>query len=98
MPGAYKEELCGRVHIEALATGTPVITYRTGGSSEAIDERTGVVVEQGDVEALAEAIRKMKIRPLSSDDCRARAEDFFDKDKCFEEYIRLYEKLLYNKE
>lgn len=86
------------VNIEALAAGTPVITYKTGGSPEAIDEKTGVVVEQGNVEALAEAIRKMKIHPLSFDDCRVRAEDFFDKNKCFEEYIRLYEKLLYNKE
>lgn len=48
------------VNIEALAAGTPVITYRTGGSPEAIDERTWAVVEQGNVEALADAIRKMK--------------------------------------
>ncbi len=84
-------------NLEALACGTPVITYRTGGSPEAIDERTGVVVEQGDVEALAKAIRNMKVRPLTSYDCRRRAEQYFDKDKCFEEYIRLYEKLLYHK-
>ena len=81
------------VNLEALACGTPVITYNTGGSPEAIDEKTGVVVEQGDVEALANAIIKMKCHPFSSTDCRKRAEEFFDKDKCFEEYIRLYEKL-----
>lgn len=82
------------VNLEALACGTPVVTYRTGGSPEAIDERTGVVVGQGDVEALAEAIRKMKVSPLSSDDCRKRAEQYFDKDKCFEEYINLYQSLI----
>ena len=44
------------VNIEALASGTPVVTYRTGGSPEAIDERTGFVVEQGDISGLVDAI------------------------------------------
>ena len=82
------------VNLEAFACGTPVITYRTGGSPEAIDEKTGVVVEQGDVKALADAIVRMKEYPLASSDCRKRAEEEFDKDKCFEKYIGLYEKLL----
>lgn len=82
------------VNLEALACGTPVITYRTGGSPEAVDEKTGFVVEQGDINALADAIRRMKEHPLSSTDCRKRAEEHFDKDKCFEKYIELYEKLL----
>lgn len=82
------------VNLEALACGTPVITYRTGGSPEAVDDKTGVVVEQGNVDALADAIRKMKNLPPSSTDCRKRAEEHFDKDKCFEKYIELYESLI----
>lgn len=82
------------VNLEALACGTPVITYRTGGSPEAIDKKTGVVVEQGDVNGLVEAIYRMKENPLSSADCRKRAEECFDKDKCFEKYVELYEKLI----
>ena len=82
------------VNLEALACGTPVITYRTGGSPEAIDEKTGVVVEQGDINGLAVAIQKMKESPLSSADCRKRAEDYFENDKCFEKYIELYNGLL----
>ena len=81
------------VNIEAFACGTPVITYRTGGSPEAIDEKTGVVVEQN-VKELADAICRMKEKPLSAVDCRKRAELYFDKDKCFEEYIKLYEHLV----
>lgn len=80
-------------NLEAMACGTPVITYRTGGSPEAVDEQTGVVVEQGNVDALADAIRKMKANPLSSEACRKRAEELFDKDKCFEKYIELYEEI-----
>ena len=82
------------VNLEALACGTPVITYRTGGSPEAIDDKTGVVVEQGNVDALADSIRKMKKLPPSSADGRKRAEEHFDKDKCFEKYIELYENLI----
>ena len=85
------------VNLEALACGTPVITYRTGGSPEAVDDKTGIVVEQGDINALADAIRKMKEHPLSSAACRKRAEEHFDKDKCFEKYIDLYEELLKGK-
>lgn len=84
------------VNLEALACGTPVITYKTGGSPEAIDGKTGVVIEQGNVEALANAIMQMKEQPLSSEDCRRRVEECFDKDKCFEEYIELYNDLLKN--
>ena len=82
------------VNLEALACGTSVITYRTGGSPEAVDEKTGIVVEQGDIDALADAIRLIKESPLSSAACRKRAEERFDKDKCFEKYIELYESLL----
>ena len=82
------------VNLEALACGIPVITYDTGGSPEAIDQYTGIVVPQGDVKALSEAIIKIKDNPMSSEKCRARAEKYFDKDKCFRQYIELYEDLL----
>lgn len=84
------------VNLEALACGTPVITYRTGGSPEAVDEKTGVVVEQGDVKGLYEAIINLEKLPLLSSDCRKRAVQYFDKDKCFEKYISLYNSLLSN--
>lgn len=82
------------VNLEALACGTPVITYNTGGSPEAIDEQTGFVVPQGDVAALAKAIVYLKENPLSLEACRKRAELLFDKDKCFQQYVDLYEELM----
>ena len=95
-------------NLEALACGTPVITYRTGGSPEAISDvenvkivkdgvecyPTGMVVEQGNIAGIVESIRELHAHPLSAEDCRKRAETYFDKDKCFEEYIELYESLL----
>lgn len=82
------------INIEALACGTPVITYKTGGSPEIIDEKTGVVVEQGNLEALTHAITSLREKPLDSEECRKRAETLFNKEERFKDYINLYEKLL----
>lgn len=83
-------------NLEAMACGTPVITYRTGGSPEALTPDTGVVVEQGDIEALTEAITMVcnKGKEHYHDACRRRAEEHFDKQICFEKYLDLYNELL----
>lgn len=80
-------------NLEAIACGTPVITYNTGGSPEAVDENTGAVVVQGDVEALAIAIEKFSAMDCK-EACLKRAESLFDNKKCFNAYISLYNKLL----
>ena len=81
-------------NLEALACGTPVITYDTGGSPEAIDSSTGIVIPQGDIEGFACAIKRLQVSPLLSIDCTNRASQYFDKNICFEEYIKLYDELL----
>lgn len=84
------------VNLEALACGTPVVTYRTGGSPEAIDDKTGIVVEKGDITSLASSINEILDHPerYRSDDCRERAERCFNKDIQFGKYIDLYEEIL----
>lgn len=84
------------VNLEALASGTPVVTYRTGGSPEAVDEHTGIVVEQGNVEAMASAVETIcnKGKAAYTDACRQRAVEHFNKDERFEDYITLYDSLL----
>lgn len=83
-------------NLEALACGTPVITYCTGGSAEAIDESTGFIVEQGDLEDVANKIDIIK--RFGKDKymlkCCKRAIDLFDKRNRYDEYIQLYEKLV----
>jgi glycosyltransferase involved in cell wall biosynthesis len=45
--------------VEALAVGTPVLATRTGGVAEVVEDGVnGLVVEPGDVDALAAAIRR----------------------------------------
>ena len=80
--------------VESMACGTPVIVYNNTGQANIPSEDTGLLVETGDIDALTAAIRQMKESPLSSEACRKRAEECFDKDKCFEEYIELYESLM----
>lgn len=84
------------VNLEALACGTPVVTYRTGGSPEAIDENTGIVVEKGNISSLAESIIEVLNNPTkySSQGCRKRAENHFNKNIQFGKYIDLYENIL----
>lgn len=84
------------VNLEALACGIPVVTYRTGGSPEAVDEKTGIVVEQGDVEGLLNSIERIKESDnlYNGDLCRKRAEECFDKNNCYQQYINIYNELL----
>lgn len=85
-----REEVLGLVNIEALACGTPVLTFKTGGSPECIDPTCGSVVDCDDVDALeAEIIRICKEKPYSAPACRTFASQFSQENR-FEEYIQLY--------
>lgn len=84
------------VNLEALACGTPVVTYKTGGSPEAVDANTGIVVDKGDFKGLVDAIHfiyshKEQYTPT---ECRRRAEKCFDRNACFLDYIDLYQSIL----
>jgi glycosyltransferase involved in cell wall biosynthesis len=82
------------VNIEALACGTPVLTFETGGSPEIIDEACGSVVKCDDLDAFVNEIQRICTeKPYSKEACLKRSEDF-DNKKCFEKYIKLYEEML----
>lgn len=83
------------VNLEAIACGTPVVTYRTGGSVEAVTEKTGCIVEQGDVKGLLDAVRQIEKNEkiLYALNCRAHALANFRKEERYEDYLKLYENL-----
>lgn len=83
-------------NLEALACGTPVITYRTGGSVEAVSEGTGFIVEKGDLQGVLSAARAVKAagKARFRSGCRDRAVKKFNRDERFAEYADLYEEIL----
>ena len=74
-------------NLEAIACGTPVITYQTGGSPESA--KVGKVVEQGDIKGLKAAIMVAKKVPFDP-----KAIAFLDKEYCYQLYDQLYESLI----
>ena len=87
-----REDNYPTVNMESIACGTPVITFKTGGSPEMIDSSTGIVVECNDTEAMCDAIIKVCTqKPFLRDMCLNKAQSF-DKHKKFSEYVQLYER------
>lgn len=80
----------GNVHVEALGCGCPVVsTDSPSGPADILDNgRFGPLVPIGDVDALAQAMRKTLERPLPADTLKARAMDFHV-DKVIEHYRTL---------
>ncbi len=97
------------VNLEALACGTPVITYRTGGSPEALGEipgtspgmtegtsSIGAVVEQGDIDGILQHILAFidTDRAEISKRCRKFAVENFNKADRYKDYIGLYDDMM----
>lgn len=88
-----REDTLPTVNMESLACGTPVLTFRTGGSPEIIDETCGSVVDVDDIDSLEkEIIRICETKPYSKEACLERAK-LFDMNDRFKEYIDLYKEL-----
>lgn len=81
--------------IEAIAAGTPVITYDTGGSGEIIDSNTGILVKKYDVQGLLNAIMTVKEKTKKHYEpyCIKRSQ-IFNHEKMVESYIKLYKEVV----
>lgn len=82
-------------NLEAIACGTPVLTYNTGGSPESIDPNSGWVINKGGIDDVVDIIKSSQRKSERTIDlCVNRAKECFDNNKCFSEYIQLYDRLL----
>ncbi|CEO09855.1 group 1 glycosyl transferase [[Clostridium] sordellii] len=80
-------------NLEALACGTPVLTFETGGSVECVDEKCGAIVPKKELENLKQQIIKIKENNFDSADCIKKSKKY-DKRKRYDDYIRIYRKQL----
>lgn len=84
------DETFGLTTVEAQACGTPAVVYATDGCPETLLTEDSVLVAQGDREALVRAVREVAQRGVRVDD---HAADRLDKDRAYEKYVRLYERV-----
>ncbi len=84
----------GLVMAEAMASGTPVIAYPSGASSEVVkNKETGFIVK--DVKGMKKAIKD--IEKIDRKKCRERVEKYFSTEKMVEDYENLCYKLIRQK-
>lgn len=83
-------------NLEALACGTPVITYATGGSVESVNESTGLIARKGDLNDLLAKIQTLKANGKASytKACREYAEAHFARTAKYQLYVDLYTRML----
>ncbi len=81
------------VNLEALARGTPVVVFRTGGCPEAVTEACGTVVDKGDTAAFCQAVQTLcENKGAYTQACIERAKRF-DANATFRAYLALYKEL-----
>jgi glycosyltransferase involved in cell wall biosynthesis len=81
----------GLVMIEALATGTPVVTTPSGAAPEIVDDGVTGYLRAG-CAGLAEAL--LAAADLDRAACRAATESRFSTDRMVSDHVRLYDELL----
>ena len=70
--------------------------HRTGGSPEAVDEFTGYIANQGDIESVCKLVKSVCSieKDVFKRVCRQRVIDNFSSSVQYEEYYMMYNQLL----
>ncbi|MGU8716505.1 glycosyltransferase [Clostridium perfringens] len=79
-------------NLEALACGTPVITFNTGGSIESIYSNAGIVIQNNDIQAIYNTIKDFKLGNFEETNIINRATQY-NKNKKYKEYLNFYYKI-----
>ncbi len=84
------------VLLEAMAAARPVVATPVGGTPElVVDGETGLLVPAGDVDALADALRRLlddpELAARMGEAGRRRVEERFTAERMVERVLELYE-------
>ena len=92
-------ETFGLTVVEGYACGTPAVVYDNTATPSLITPETGFVVENHNYRMAYSAIQQIKLNGKQhySEACISLAREKYNKDKCFEKYVELYEELLNGK-
>lgn len=88
-----REDNFPTVNIEALSCGTPVITFKTGGSAECISAECGIIVDKENIKKLVEAIISAKNKPFDRKKCAQKGAEY-TRERQTDAYLKIYEKFL----
>ena len=90
------EEACGKVTIEALACGTPVIALDSTSNPEQIGDSCGYVVKENHMEDIYRSIDHVyrNTKDYYSQGCINYARKNFNKEDCLNEYMKLYHEII----
>jgi glycosyltransferase involved in cell wall biosynthesis len=88
------EDTFPTTNIEALACGTPVVTYKSGGSPESITDKCGIAVSRSNISAVAAAIDVITTGRDMKRSCLERAAMYGSYERFGQYYDEVYEKIL----
>ncbi len=84
----------GRIAIEAMAAGKPVIGSAIGGIKETINEQNGILVPPGDVEQLRSALQLLisnnELREKLGKQNKEKIQELYGEEKITEQLLSLY--------
>lgn len=84
------EDTFPTVDMEAQSCGAPAAVYETDGCPETLVTGNSVLTAQGDLDGLEHAVRDVVRRGVRVAPCETER---FDKERTYEEYIRLYKRM-----
>ena len=61
-----------------------------------LDEKSGIVIEKGNIEALKKELYNIKMKKSENKDCVSRAQKY-NKNQIFSQYEKLYDEILKEK-
>ena len=82
------------VNLEALACGTPIICYKTGGATEMLNEKNGIVLKQGDYIALSEILDKIEVLRHNKNIFAEEAHNKYSAEVMAKKYKAIYDEIV----